>query len=109
MSELKTFDTGAKRTSDADYAAFHLLPFKSLELASMVLKKGEIKYGKDNWKKGLPVDDTLNHAIRHIYLWLEGDRKEAHLANALCNLLFVCHFSHDELKTLLENAEVINV
>ena len=56
------------------------------------MARGLEKYPKDNWKKGLPIDDCLNHAIRHQYLWLEGDRSEDHLAHAACNLMMAIHF-----------------
>jgi hypothetical protein len=100
---FKHFESGAQRTRDADHAAFHLLPFKSLELASMVLKKGGEKYGERNWEKGLPVDDTINHALQHLYKYLAGDTSEAHLSHALCNLLFVNHFEYEGQKALIEN------
>jgi hypothetical protein len=42
--------------------------------------------------EGIPASQMLNHAIRHIYLWLEGDHTEDHLAHAAWNILGVCHF-----------------
>ena len=56
------------------------------------MAEGAIKYGTNNWQKGMPIEDCLNHAIRHQYLWLEGDRSEDHLAHAACNLMMAIHF-----------------
>ncbi|MDR2170616.1 MAG: DUF5664 domain-containing protein [Planctomycetaceae bacterium] len=101
--KMKQFASGAKRSIDADNVAYHLLPPKALELAAMVFKQGETKYGKNNWKKGFPTDDILNHAIRHIFLFLQDDKSEPHLSHALCNLMFACHFEYENQKNITQN------
>lgn len=58
----------------------------------MTYAEGAVKYGARNWLKGIPASDLINHAIRHIYLWLGGDMSEDHLAHAAWNLLAVMHF-----------------
>ncbi len=58
----------------------------------MTYAEGAVKYGARNWLKGIPASDLINHAIRHIYLWLGGDMSEDHLAHAVWNLLAVMHF-----------------
>jgi hypothetical protein len=94
-----TFPSGAKRDASKNVAPFHYLPYTSLELASIVLHSGALRYGANNWKKGFPTEDVLNHALQHIYKWLEGDREEGgHLVHALCNLLFAAHFEYDDLR-----------
>jgi hypothetical protein len=35
--------------------------------------------------------DLLNHALRHIYRFLDGDRSEPHLAHAAWNVLAAIH------------------
>lgn len=37
-------------------------------------------------------DDPLNHAVRHLYLWLQGDTSEDHLAHAAWNIFAIMHF-----------------
>ena len=39
----------------------------------------------------MPATDMLNHAIRHIYLFLAGDRSEDHLGHAGWNVLGAIH------------------
>jgi hypothetical protein len=63
------------------------IPFESLEALGEIFAEGEAKYGRDNWKK-VPNDHAYNaertrHAIRHLYLWANGDRSEAHLAKVM--------------------------
>ena len=36
---------------------------------------------------GLPMENILNHAMRHIVLYMEGDRDEDHLGHAAANLM----------------------
>lgn len=52
---------------------------------------GAAKYGEGNWTLGMPVKFLLNHALAHIYNWLDGDRTEDHLGHAAANLLMACH------------------
>lgn len=91
-AEIKTFETGAKRSTDADSVRYDAIPTGGLERLAKTCAEGIEKYGKDNWKKGLPADDVVNHVIRHIYLWIEGDRTEDHLAHAAWGLFVVMHF-----------------
>ena len=63
------------------------IPFESLEALGDIFVEGEEKYGRDNWKRG--VDDIpfqrerARHARRHLYLWVNGDRSEPHLAKVM--------------------------
>lgn len=52
---------------------------------------GASKYGEGNWTLGMPVKFLLNHALAHVYNWLDGDRSEDHLGHAAANLLMACH------------------
>lgn len=51
-----------------------------------VLATGGAKYGRANWKL-IPVEDHLDHAIRHIYTFLDK-RTPGDLVNAICRLSF---------------------
>lgn len=60
------------------------VPFEGIEAIGEIFSEGAIKYGVDNWKKGVgdPEYQTerCRHAIRHLMLWANGDRSEQHLA-----------------------------
>ena len=71
---------------------FDLITPIGLRRLAETCAEGARKYGDCNWQKGIPASQMLNHAIRHIYLWLEGDVSEDHLAHAAWNILGVCHF-----------------
>jgi hypothetical protein len=89
---VTTFSTGAVRGTDAENVRFDLITPIGLRRLAETCAEGAKKYGDRNWLRGIPASVMLNHAIRHIYLWLEGDRTEDHLAHASWNILGVCHF-----------------
>lgn len=60
------------------------IPYAGLKAVGKIFAEGAAKYGVDNWKKGANdpawIEESTNHAIRHLMLWANGDRSEAHLA-----------------------------
>lgn len=87
-----TFPTGATRSSDAENERFDLITPIGLRRLAESYAEGARKYGDHNWQRGMPASQMINRALRHIYLWLEGDEEEDHLAHAAWNLLGICHF-----------------
>jgi hypothetical protein len=90
-ANCKAFATGAVRSKDADGVRYDLISPVALEAIAETYAEGAAKYGDNNWQKGMPVSDLLNHAIRHVYLFLGGDRSEPHLAHATWNLMAAIH------------------
>lgn len=89
--ELRTFPTGAVRGTDGDGERFDLISPIALRRLARVYALGASRYGERNWEKGLPVSNLVNHAVRHIYLYLQGDGSEDHLAHAVWNLAAAMH------------------
>lgn len=79
----QTYKGGAKRSSALP--PFDDIPYEMLEEIANRYGIGEVRYGRDNWKRGGPdfFRDALNHAIRH--LALAGNRNESDESN-LSNL-----------------------
>lgn len=86
------FSTGAVRSNDANNVRYDLISPIGLRQLAETYAEGAEKYGDHNWKKGLPIGDTLNHLMRHIELWRSGDRSELHLAHAAFGLFTLIHF-----------------
>lgn len=63
--------------------------------------EGSIKYGDNNWLKGIPLSNLLNHAKDHINRYLVGDTTEDHLAHAAWNLFAAMHM--EEVKPELND------
>lgn len=87
MSGTTEFDTGAVRSSDAGHLDFASLPLIGLIGVARTATEGGTKYGRYNYMLGMPAHDLLNHSVRHVVLWLLGDRSEPHLEHAAWGLL----------------------
>jgi hypothetical protein len=85
------YATGAVRSADAEATRYDLVSPIGLRRAAEACAEGSEKYGDYNWEKGMPISDLLNHAIRHVYKYLEGDRSEDHLGHATWNMMAACH------------------
>lgn len=72
---------------------YDLVPTSALHEISKTLREGAEKYGVDNWRL-IPVEDHVNHALQHLYGYLELKR-----INGIEDL-----FSHDELTEELAHA-----
>ena len=92
LEDRQKFPTGAVRSSDANNVRYDLITPVGLRRLAETYKEGSLKYGDNNWQKGFPASDVMNHAMRHIMLWLDGDKTEDHLAHATWNLLTIMHF-----------------
>lgn len=86
-AESKKFDTDKPR--------WDLLPFKVLEPVVRVLTFGAKKYGDNNWQD-LPAFESRYTAafLRHFAAWQNGEKidqesEQAHIAHAICNLIFL--------------------
>ncbi len=86
-----TYTTGAVRSSDAEATRYDLISPIGLEAVARTCAEGAEKYSDFNWEAGMPVNDLLNHAIRHVYQYLAGDRSEDHLPHAAWGLLAAIH------------------
>jgi hypothetical protein len=87
---LRTFESGATRSMDADNTRYDLIPPAALEALASTYAEGAALHGDHNYLKGMPYSVVVNHLLRHINLWQRGDASENHLGHAawgLCALL----------------------
>lgn len=92
MSEAhKEYDTGAVRSSDCEDARYDLISPIGLRALAKTYAEGAKKFGPFNWENGMPATDMINHALTHIYKFLEGNRDEDHLGHAAWNILGAVH------------------
>lgn len=97
------FSTGAVRSADKAGVMYQLISPIGMRRMAETMKEGFDKYGAYNWEAGMPIGDILNHAIAHIYTYLENPspekRGEDDLAHAAWNLFAAMHMEekHPEL------------
>lgn len=44
-------------------------------------------YPENNWRS-ISAESNVNHAMAHIFAWLNGDKQDKHLEHAFCRLMF---------------------
>lgn len=75
-----------KAKSDKLETGLSMIPYHSVMRLGRVFVEG-LRYGRDNWKQGVNDEEyqreRLEHAMRHLMLWTNGDRTEDHLAKVM--------------------------
>jgi hypothetical protein len=94
--ERMQFDTGAIRSAQVAgterEARYDLISHVGLRRLAETYGAGAVKYSPNNWRRGIPVSNLLNHVIAHIYAYIGGDRTEDHLAHAGWGLFAAMEF-----------------
>ena len=76
MPEEKTiYNTGASRSADAKGVRYDLVPAEGIEAVAKAMYVGSIHH--------------VNHALRHINLYMQGKDGEDHIGHALANLMML--------------------
>lgn len=80
-----------------------LVHYKSLEPLVRVLEFGANKYARDNWKKGLDLQEILDSTQRHLAAMIDGEEfdKEStlpHSGHIMCNMMFFQYFKDRQIK-----------
>jgi hypothetical protein len=84
--EIVTNSAGGKQSKVE--GRFDLLPPHALDRIAKILETGANKYGEWNWRN-ISSKDHLNHAINHLFKYIQDDQSEDHLGNAGCRILFL--------------------
>ena len=87
MSGSTDYSTGAKRSISEGRGRYDLIPAQGMGRVALVAEEGAKLYGDNNWQKGIPLHRYVDSAMRHIQLYLSGNRQEDHVARAAWNLL----------------------
>ncbi len=83
--ERTQFSTGSQRDSQEGKGRFDLIPLLPIERLAQHFENGARKYDDDNWKKGQPLRQYVNSAMRHLYKMSEGWLDEDHAAAVMWN------------------------
>ena len=80
------FSTGAVRDALGGKGRFDLLPKMTIWALAKHYEKGCQKYGDRNWEKGIPIQNYVDSATRHLQKFELGLTDENHLISAVWNL-----------------------
>jgi hypothetical protein len=81
------FKTGAVRDLQLGKGRYDLLPTRAIRRLAEHYENGAVKYGDNNWLKGMPLKRMMDSAMRHLFKALEGQTDEDHLIAAAWNIL----------------------
>lgn len=95
--DRRKFKTGAHRDMARGKGRFDLIPFYPLFRLALHYENGSIKYGDNNWQKGMPLRQYLDSAGRHLYKYLGGMRDEDHLSAVSWNM-FAFLWTENEIR-----------
>jgi len=83
ITQIRKHEMSEKAKTDKSNTGLVLIPFYSILRIGRIFVEG-LRYGRDNWKKGVGdqefQEERLEHALLHLIKWKEGDRTEDHLA-----------------------------
>lgn len=77
-----------------------LVPMKWMEGLGSVVTFGANKYRPNGWRDGMPWNNTLGSALRHIAAWQNGEELDSdsglpHLLHAATNLMFIYTYQQE--------------
>lgn len=99
VGDLNSTAKGSGARKSAGKVDWSLVPFHLLAGVARVLMSGTIKYASWNWAKGMPWSECFRCTCSHLFkFWflrqeLDDETQEHHLDHAICNLLFLRHYT----------------
>lgn len=98
----RKFATGAVRDSNTEKPNFlDYMDMNVLWRYGVYMKKAEAKYGRGNWKKGIPKHEYLESLMRHLVKLValeEGEDIEPGVDHAAAILFNITGFMREEHK-----------
>ncbi len=101
------FDSGAVRAK-LDDVRFDLISPQALRRLAATYAEGAVKYGDNNFRKGMEFSNVINHVLTHINTYLSGSDPdgEDHLSHACWGLMTL--MEQEETKSELNDLYFYN-
>lgn len=95
---LEHYETAFRTVADM----FWVNRYEAMLDLAQHFENGLKKYGKDNWKKGIPVDSYIDSSVRHYCKakagWKDEPHERACLWNLICLIWTIRHHKPENLK-----------
>lgn len=80
-------ENGSKAKRDKlDHVRYDLISPYMLESLARTFAEGSVKYGDENWRKGLKFSNLINHAMNHLVQYMTGKGEDIDLDHAFWNI-----------------------
>lgn len=99
---MREFSTGARRDNAEGKGRFDLIEPCMLVRLAKRCEFGAIKYGDNNWKKGIPDSSLWDSAFRHFVQAKMGLKTEDHLAACAWNLMALMYNEENRTKGAID-------
>lgn len=96
------YESGAQRDTQEGKPRYDLVSPAPLKRVAELMARGAVKYGDNNWTKGMPSSRFLASLMRHVEAYRLGERDEDHLAAVVFNAFAVMHFEDTRWDDLTE-------
>ena len=103
--EREQFGSGAQRDTQVNKPRYDLIPAAPLKRLAELMARGAVKYGDNNWTKGMPASRFMASLMRHVEAYRLGERDEDHLAAVVFNAFAIMHFQGTEWDDLSRPVE----
>lgn len=80
-------DTFFLKSAIQDFSKYFENPYDMFLEVAIHFEQGALKYGENNWQKGIPVHCYIDSAVRHYLKHRRGDTDEPHDRAFVWNLL----------------------
>lgn len=98
--QLVGTESRAKRLNAGKPQLSLVLEFRhALEGAARGFEEGVEKYGRGNWRKGMPEYEVVDSLARHLLAFMSGEEIDPtsglpHVDKALCNAIMLSEYYH---------------
>lgn len=86
-----------KYPQSAETNEYRYIDFEWLDEIAEGLTAGAEKHPGETWR-GIPAKEHAVRALRHLSMWLAGDRDDTHLVNASMRCMMARAMERDELE-----------